>query len=374
MKILFFALCSMLSVTGCNAQSPAKNVIVITMDGTRWQEIFKGANEALLRNTNYVKDTGLMMQQYWHADTSERRRRLLPFFWSVIEQQGQLLGNRELDNKVNVANLYKISYPGYSEIFTGYADKLFIPNLAVNNPRSNVLQWLNNQPAFNGKVAAFCSWRVFPFILDEKNGALPVNAGYEPLHENDSSSALINAVQQSVDEQNNTRHDLLTYECAKNYLQQKHPRVLYLGLGETDEFAHQGEYDTYLQKLHQADAMIAELWYYVQTDPFYKNNTTFIITTDHGRGGKSSNWSSHGFWINGSGQTWLALLGAGIAAKGEMKEQQQVYQKQVAATVAALLDVKFAAKHRVAAPLAITTAEKIDGICEVIAGGIAVKN
>jgi hypothetical protein len=372
MKILSFTLCMALSISICHAQAPAKNVIVITIDGTRWQEIFKGADEMLLHHTGYVKDTGLMLQQYWHPDVSERRRRLLPFFWSVIEQQGQLLGNRELDNKVNVANLYKISYPGYSEIFTGYADKLFIPNLSVNNPRSNVLQWLNSQPAFKGKVAAFCSWRVFPFILDEKNGELQVNAGYEPLYENDSSSTLINEVQQHINEQSNTRHDLLTFECAKNYLQQKHPRVLYLGLGETDEFAHHGEYDTYLQKLHQADAMIAELWYYVQTDPFYKNTTSFIITTDHGRG-KKNNWASHGFWINGSGQTWLALLGAGISAKGEVKEPQQVYQKQVAATVTMLLGTNFTAKHRIGAPLKITVPKNIDAVCNT-SDAIAVKN
>jgi len=355
MKLLPLAFFIILLNTVSIAQPPAKNVIVITIDGIRWQEIFRGADASLLRNNTYVKDTGLMAQQYWHDDINERRRRLLPFFWSVIQQQGQLLGNRDFDNDVNVANLYKISYPGYSEMFTGYADKLFIPNLAVNNPRSNVLQWLNDQPAFAGKVAAFCSWRVFPFILDEKHGSLQVNAGYETLDHNDSSNVLINNVQQSMQDKHTTRHDLLTFECAKNYLQQNHPRVLYLGLGETDEFAHHGEYDNYLQKLRQADAMIAELWYYLQTDPFYKNNTSFIITTDHGRGAKSNSWSSHGFWVKGSGQTWFALLGPGIDATGEVKDPQQAYQKQVAATVASLLGVQFTAKHRIGKPLVIKT-------------------
>ncbi|MBL0358289.1 MAG: alkaline phosphatase family protein [Chitinophagaceae bacterium] len=347
------------------AQSPAKNIVIITIDGTRWQEIFRGADSALLHNSSYVKDTSLMLQQYWHSDAGERRRRLLPFFWQVIAQQGQLLGNRELGNDVNVANLYKISYPGYSEIFTGYADKLFIPNLAINNPRSNILQWLNNQPGYQGKVAAFCSWRVFPFILDEKSGQLPVNAGYEALDDDDSTSILINEVQHNMDDKNNTRHDMLTYECAKNYLQQKHPRVMYLGLGETDEFAHHGDYDTYLQKIHQADAMIAELWYFVQTDPFYKNNTTFIITTDHGRGSRVGNWKSHGFWIKGSGQTWLAMLGPGVAAEGESKSNQQVYQKQVAATVAALLGVQFTARHHIGQPLAIVPVKEKEAACEI---------
>lgn len=93
--------------------------------------------------------------------------------------------------------------------------------------------------------------------------------------------------------------------------------------------------------------MIAELWYQVQTDPFYKNNTTFIITTDHGRGRKTTNWNTHGFWVIGSGETWLAMIGAGVPAVGEVKEQQQVYQKQIAATVSQLLGMEFTPKHRV---------------------------
>jgi Type I phosphodiesterase / nucleotide pyrophosphatase len=358
MKLLHF-ICFIFVIAGNSyAQPPAQNVFIITVDGTRWQEIFKGADAALLHNTNFVKDTGLMLKQYWHNDPEERRRRLMPFFWTVIAQQGQLMGNRDLDNNVNVANLYKISYPGYSEIFTGYADKLFIPNLAVNNPRSNILQWLNKQPGYNGKVAAFCSWRVFPFILDEKNGALQVNAGYETTNEQDSTSALINGVQRSIYNQNNTRHDLLTFECAKNYMQQHHPKVMYLGLGETDEFAHGGEYDTYLQKLHQADAMIAELWYYVQTDPYYKNNTTFIITTDHGRGRNTRNWQSHGFWVKGSGETWVAMLGAGIPGAGEGKQKQQLYQKQIAASIAGLLGLQFTPRHTTGKPIALISIEK----------------
>ncbi|MBC7627010.1 alkaline phosphatase family protein [Ferruginibacter sp.] len=360
-----YCICIFLTLTSItHAQPAAQNVFIITMDGTRWQEIFKGADEALLRNINYVKDTTLMLQQYSHTDPEERRRRLLPFFWSVLAQQGQLMGNRNFDNDVNVANLYKISYPGYSEIFTGFADKLFIPNLAVNNPRSNVLQWLSTQPLYQGKVAAFCSWRVLPFILNEKDGAFPVNGGYEALYEKDSTSTLINGVQQNVYNQGSTRHDLLTFECAKNYMQKNHPKVLYLGLGETDEFAHEGAYDTYLQKIHQADAMIAELWYAVQTDPFYKNNTTFIITTDHGRGNKTNTWTTHGFWVKGSGQTWLAMLGAGVSAGGEEKYKQQLYQKQIAATVAALLGLQFKTNHRVAKAMPV---ERIEPVTEIVA-------
>ncbi len=364
---LVLSICFILAIFNTSsAQTTAQNVFIITIDGVRWQEIFYGADVELIRNPLYVKDSTLMLQQYWHSHHEERRRRLLPFFWTVVEQQGQLLGNRTLDNKVNVANLYKISYPGYSEIFTGYPAKLPIPNLKLRNPNGNILQYLNIQEAFRGKVAAFCSWNVLPFILNEKGSDLSVNAGYETLEEIDSMNMMINGIQKAIDHPANTRHDMLTYECAKNYLEKHHPRVLYLGLGETDEFAHLSNYDTYLQKLHQADAMIAELWYYVQTDPFYKNNTSFIITTDHGRGRKEKNWNAHGFLIGGSGETWLALLGNGIERVGELKEKQQVYQKQIAATIAGLLDVRFTARHPIGKPITLLPVEKPLGMRNAI--------
>lgn len=350
-----------LFVISLQAQTPpvTGNVFIITTDGFRWQELFNGADSLLITDPQLVKDTGLLKAQYWDADLETRRRKLLPFFWNVIAQNGQLSGNRVYDNRVNVANLYKISYPGYNEILSGYADYRFIPNLTVRNKNQNILSFLNRQPGFAGKIAAFSSWNVMPYILDEKHSDFPVNSGYEMLEEADTLQMLINQVQRNVGVQSNTRHDMLTYESAKAYIEQKHPRVLFLGFGETDEFAHKGQYDKYLQKAHQADMMIAELWYYVQTDPFYKDNTTFIITTDHGRG-RGASWKSHGFWVRGSGETWLAMLGAGIEPMGEIKSKQQLYQKQVAATVSYLLGTHFIANHtianRIPLPAALTMA------------------
>jgi hypothetical protein len=339
----------------CQGQTlPAQgNVFIITTDGFRWQEVFSGADARLIRDTSLVKDTFLIKQQYWNDSPEERRRRLLPFFWDVIATKGRLSGNRSYGNDVNVSNLYKISYAGYNEILTGYADPVFIPNLAIRNRNSNILAYMNEQEGYEGKVAAFSSWDVMPFIINEKKSAIPVNSGYETLDlvTDDPTNELINKVQDNVADKKHTRYDLLTYSSAKNYIEREHPKVVFIGLGETDEFAHIGRYDQYLQKAHQVDQMIAELWYYIQTEPFYKDNTTLIITTDHGRGNKSSTWNKHGFWVGGSGETWMAMLGPGIAPEGEIKRKEQLYQKQIAATVASLLGGKFTGNHGVAAPI-----------------------
>jgi len=140
-------------------------------------------------------------------------------------------------------------------------------------------------------------------------------------------------------------HDMLTYLTAREYIGEHHPSVLFLGFGETDECAHSGRYDLYLQQATDLDRMISDLWYYVQTDPYYKDSTTFLITTDHGRGWKPNKWTTHGFWAEGSGDIWMAVLGPDIRPEGELRSKGQVYQKQIAATIASLLGDPAAPGH-----------------------------
>jgi hypothetical protein len=322
-----------------NAQSNiSPNIFIITTDGFRWQEVFGGADPQLLSNPNLVADTAACNQMFGGTDPLERRKKLLPFFWQVIARKGQLAGNRQLNNKVNVANLYKISYPGYQEMLTGRAPAGLNPNWAINSKMPTVLETANQKDVYKGKVVAFCSWNILPYILREKESGIPVNAGYEAVtEENDQMGTIINRVQSTLPIEH-TRNDLLTFVAAKNYLQQSHPKIMFLGLGETDEYAHRGNYDQYLMKAHQFDQLLADLWYFVQNDPFYKNNTTFIITTDHGRGSRPQKWGTHGFWVKGSGEIWTAMIGPDVQAYGELKFNQTTYLKQIAGKVNQLID------------------------------------
>ena len=344
MKNVSAVILSFLSLNAFTQKTPPKeNIIIITTDGFRWQEIFRGADSAFIYNTDLVKDTQLTSRQFWDKNEETRRQKLMPFIWNVMAKQGQLYGNRDFDNKVNVSNIYKISYPGYNEIFTGHTTLQFNPNLPVENRSANILEYMNAQEGYKGKVAAFSSWNVFPYILNETRSKFPVNSGYEMLDEKDTTNKLINKVQENVIKQTHTRYDLLTYASAKEYIEHNHPKVTFIGFGETDEYAHQDRYDLYLQKAN----FIADLWYYVQTDPFYKDNTTLIITTDHGRGKQASTWHKHGLFTKGSGDTWLAMIGPHIAPEGEIKSEQQLYQKQIAQTVASILGFEFKANHPV---------------------------
>ena len=117
------------------AQSKTENIVIVTLDGMRWQEVFGGADSSILRNSKYTKDFEGTSQKFWSANLEERRKKLFPFLWNTVAHYGQLHGNRKLDSKVNNANPYKFSYPGYSEIFTGFPDSSVNSNDKIkNNP------------------------------------------------------------------------------------------------------------------------------------------------------------------------------------------------------------------------------------------------
>lgn len=295
-----------------------------------------------------------MKMMYWAPSPQERRKKLMPFFWNVLVNKGQVYGNRFFRNKVNTSNFYSLSYPGYNEMFTGNTDIAVASNDKKINPNKNVLEYLNQETNYRGNVVAFTSWNVFPYILNEERSGIKMNSGYQNLEEDNATQSLVNKIEnEAIYNKTETRQDQLTFITAKEYISKFQPSVVYLGFGETDEMAHLGRYDLYLEKAVAIDKMIGELWHWVQTNPAYKDNTTFIITTDHGRGKSSSKWADHGLFINGSSQTWLVLIGPNITPFGEMKNEEQLYQKQIAQTIANLVGETFKSNRSIAPAIAL---------------------
>jgi len=321
--------------------NPENKLFIITLDGFRWQEVFGGADSALINDKEITFDTSVSKALYWAAGAQERREKLLPFFWNVIARHGQLYGNRLYKNKVNVANPYALSYPGYSELLTGGVDFSIHSNSKKKNTNRNILQVLNSSKAYAGKVAAFTSWDVFPYILNKEESNFVLNSGMQNIKGKNLSYSekLLNTLQSEViSEKKETRYDELTYIACKEYVLKNKPSVVFLSFSGTDDAGHDKRYDEYLQEANNADRMIGELWRLVQSLPEYAGKTTFLITTDHGRGNKKTNWNKHGFFVSGSSQTWFALLGNSIVPAGEMKAANQTYQRELKNLVMELLE------------------------------------
>ncbi|MEO6330662.1 MAG: alkaline phosphatase family protein [Ginsengibacter sp.] len=354
MKIKFLLACLLhfALIFPIYSQQKTENIVIVTLDGMRWQEVFGGADSALLKNKNFTKDSAETSAKFWDNDISERRKKLFPFLWNVVEQNGQLYGNRLYDNKVNNANRYQFSYPGYNEIFTGYPDTAVNSNDKIPNKNINVLEFLNQQPACKNKVAAFVTWDVFPYILNKWRSGIYVNADRDSLPLTTEKFKLINDIQTLTTRPIGVRPDVLTYIGAREYLKEYKPKVLYIAFDETDDLAHRGMYDLYLGSAYAQDRMIEDLWKYIQSTPQYKNKTTLIITCDHGRGDKiKENWQNHGEKITEAGQIWIAAIGPDTKHLGEVKSSMQLYQKQLAATISNLLGLTFIANHPVAEPI-----------------------
>jgi hypothetical protein len=127
--------------------------------------------------------------------------------------------------------------------------------------------------------------------------------------------------------------DVLTFRMALGYLQTQQPRLLWIALVNSDDWAHADRYDRYLDYLHRVDGLIGELWQTVQSTDAYRDKTTLIITTDHGRGLQGSDWAEHEISIPGSEDIWLAVIGPYTPDMGEVTTPGALYQGQVAATL-----------------------------------------
>jgi len=341
----------------------ARNVIFVMSDGLRWQEIFGGADAPLMTKENGgVEDATALKKAYWRENPAARREALMPFLWTVIARQGQIYGNRNLGAEAYVTNGKNFSYPGYSETLCGFPDDRINSNDKIPNPNVTVLEWLQNKPEFHGKVAAFGAWDAFTAIINGDRAGFPVVAGFDPLTIPPVNAKVELLNQLKLDE---PRYmgvepaDALTFYTALEYVKAHKPRVLYLSLGETDEWAHKGDYTEYLTAAHRADAYLKMLWETVQAMPEYKGNTALIFSTDHGRGDAPLGWKDHGEKVPDSKYIWMAFLGPDIPALGERSKTQPVTQSQIAATLAALLGEDYhAAVPKTGAPVADVLGQK----------------
>jgi|TARA_B100000959_G_scaffold84096_1_gene89484 hypothetical protein len=345
------AFCSILLAFGgtlTGTLQKSENVILFTLDGLRWQEVFAGADPALMnKEAGGVDDVEALRQEFWADDVDERRRLLLPFFWDVLVPSGQLFGNAWGGSEVHVTNGHNFSYPGYNELLSGFPDNRIDSNDKIFNQNPNVLEWLAGKPGFNGRVAAFTSWDVFPFILNEPRAGIMVNSGWEPLEDLPLTprQELINQLMSSsLHEAEGVRSDELTFFAALEYLQKARPRVLFISLDGTDTNAHSGRYDNYLRSAHISDQYLKLLWEQLQSMDGYAGKTTLLITTDHGRGGAGEGWRGHGADVDESKLMWIGAIGPNIVPLGERTNAATLTQSQIAATIAELLGFDYQAE------------------------------
>ena len=328
--------------------SSDRTVVLIVADGLRWQEIFTGADSTLMNSSHggIWADSGALQRRYWRDSVRDRRAILFPFLWGVVASRGQIFGNQTEGSVARVTNGMAFSYPGYNEMLTGAPDERINSNQFGVNPNVTVFEWLNGTPEFRGRVAAFATWNTFKDIFNVKRSRLPLHVGFDPPYEGKLTprqellSELYRTTTRLDDEDN---YDAFMQIPLLEFVRTGKARVLFVGYGETDNWAHQGRYDLVLESAHEFDRDVEELWTTMQSMPEYRDKTTFIITTDHGRGSGLVDWKEHGVDEKGSENVWIAVMGPDTPALGERSNVDAVTQAQIASTVAQLLGQDFRA-------------------------------
>jgi hypothetical protein len=349
-SIFFFVAVIAMGISASQAQQrKTENLLIIGWDGVRWQEIYTGVDSAIMNDRSFTKRGAAMRKQFWDNDAGIRRKKLLPFFWEVLSQQGQLYGNRNLGSRVDVSNRYHVTLPGFTETLIGFADSTvngISPSVPEKN--TNVLEFVNNQPAYKGKVAVFATSKLYDNILNVKRSGLMINCDSEEVALPGQEFRLLNEEQRLSPQIFGERLDLVTFFQAKEYVKEYHPKVLYINFSEPDNYAHAGSYDWYISTLHGQEHLIADLWNYIQSIPQYKDKTTLLISNDHGRGDKTkSQWTSHGPTIQDSKDIFILAMGPDMPVLGEVNTDSQLYQGQIAATIARFLGFDYVAEHPV---------------------------
>lgn len=112
-----------------------------------------------------------------------------------------------------------------------------------------------------------------------------------------------------------------------------HPKLILVNFPSVDRAGHSGIWDDYLSAITNVDNLIYQLWYKIENDPYYKNNTTLFITNDHGR--HTANFSSHGDDCEGCQHLMLLALGRNIFPGKIVSEKK--YQIALARAIGELL-------------------------------------
>jgi hypothetical protein len=325
------------------AAAATRNVVLVTLDGVRVQEIFGGLDRSIAakEKRSGIYDLERARRLYDRPTPEERRAALMPFFWGSLAPQGVVLGDPARGSRVTLRNPHAFSYPGYMEILTGR----YLPEVTTNDlkryPHTTFLEFARARLGLLPEaVAVFSTWEAHRLMASREEGAVFVNAGYERVPEALATPRIAWLNDYQMDEMalwEEGRPDAPALNLALAYLEAHQPRLLYIALGETDDWAHARRYDRLLDCLHLKDDALRRIWEALQSMPGYRDQTTLIVTTDHGRGARPKDWPDHDASVPGSSEIWIAVIGPDTPRRGDLGPSPTVYQADIAATILTLL-------------------------------------
>jgi len=260
---------------------PVATVVLLTMDGVRLQELLSGSSTAL---------------------SNQPPVPVLPNLMKKLAPQGVFLGDASQGSRVRIGNPMGISMSGYQTLFAGRF-KLCVRNECSAVAEDTLLTGIAE--AFGPSILFLSAYRELCAGVTAAPSSAVAVCGLDALRDYASESGVEAA--DSVDDN--------VINLGLQALRQNPPRLVYLGLDESDSVGHSGDYPAYLDVLARYDVFLAALWAEVEKLNAQGHPTSLIVTTDHGRG-HDRNWTQHRWNIRGSNAIWIFGGGHGIQPKG----------------------------------------------------------
>jgi hypothetical protein len=333
-----------------DVEARGRNVVLITVDGLRTEEFFGGIDERVLASAEnsgieYESESERVRAAYGGSSPELSRSALMPFLWTELAPNGVVLGDENKGGGVRVTNRELFSAPGYVEILTGEPHHDVVSNDLIRYPYPSFMDYAKAGLGLGyTDVATIGSWEGFALLSSSRSDSFFTNAGFEEVAPEYATERMVwlGEIQHDIISLwPEGRSDAVSFGMAVETIQKFKPRVLYIAFGETDDWAHQRRYDRYLDYIHVFDSYVARLWTLLQGLDEYRDNTTLIITTDHGRPHDPREWVEHGAGMPGSEAIWIAMIGPDVPHRGEIAPATPVTQSDVAATALKALGLDY---------------------------------
>jgi hypothetical protein len=278
-----------------------------------------------------------------------RRLHQLSSVQQLVRDQGLSFGLGAV--KMKVSNTSSKSLPGYRALLTGQYEKECEDNDCNLINRETLFDQLPKMGISKKESVVFASWeKILNAVSIQKNstcGSIAFQLQQTCTSDVQTAQKITQLLKKAQTDRpvlwDDSRRDRYTWDMAMTYLQQERPRLTYLSFVETDEWAHHHDFNQVDQSLLEFDRRFLKLIDLLKQTPGRYENTSIIITTDHGRGRGLFEWT-HGKLFPHSQQVFAYILPSATILKNFTIKKQtlkqgwlQYRQSQVKQTVQHLL-------------------------------------
>lgn len=221
-------------------------VVLLALDGVRYEEVFGGV------------DAALAAQQHLPPQHVVSARELMPNLHALMREQGAAIGAPGVGAPISASGPEYVSLPGYAEMLTGRRITGCLNNGCSGTRSASIVDELAHARA-DAKSAVISSWPDIERVA-ASSGRVAVSTGRQAGRTRtffERTPAARAALRRAESEapwpgHDDFRRDRFTADLALAYLEEAQPELLFIGLGEPDEFAHQGNYAGYLDSIRCA--------------------------------------------------------------------------------------------------------------------------